>query len=83
MIKPYGKNIVVKPVEKEQIIVSNKKSLQEYGEVIAVGDEVKYVKKGDIIAYTVWGIKDFEYKGEKIYFVPEDDRFLLAKVEND
>lgn len=78
MIKPFGRNVLVQPTERKQILVSDRKSLCEYGEVIAIGDEVKHVKIGDIIGYLVWGINSLEVEGKTYYFVPEDDQFLLG-----
>lgn len=79
-IKPYGNNIIVKPIEKEQIIVGDSKSLQQYGTVIAVGSDVKDIEVGQTAFYTVWGLKDVEYEGEKVYFMPCDSRFFLGTL---
>ena len=40
-IIPFGDNIIVKPIEKKQILVSDNKSLCLYGEVVAIGDKVR------------------------------------------
>lgn len=79
-IEPFGNQILVKPVEKKQILVSDRKTLCEHGEVIAVGDEVKKIKVGDLIGYTVWGLNHLEIDGQKHYFVPEDARFILGRI---
>lgn len=79
-VKPFGRNILVKPTEKKQILVSEKKSLCEYGEVIAIGDEVKKIKVGEIIGYLVWGINALQIDDVTYYFVPEDDQFLLGTI---
>ncbi len=81
MIKPFGNNILVKPTEKKQTLVSSQKSLCEYGEVIAIGDEVTRIKVGDVIGYTVFGINSLEVNDTKHYLVPETSEFVLAKIE--
>ena len=48
MIKPFGNQILVEPVEQKQVLVSQQKSLCEYGKVLAVGSDVKHVKVGDL-----------------------------------
>lgn len=80
-IKPFGQNILVKPTEKKQILVSDQGSLCEYGEVIAVGDDVQKVKVGETIGYLVWGISSLEIDGTKHYFVPETSEFILGTLE--
>ena len=84
-IIPFGKNILVKPIQKKQVLISDVGTLCEYGEVIAVGDEVSKIKEGDIIGYTVWGINSFVIddgtaNGSKHYFVPESSEFILGKI---
>ena len=77
-MKPLFNNILVKPTETDTILRSQEGFLCEYGEVIAIGDEVKVVKVGDIIGYTFWGMKKLEKDGEKFYIIPEDGRFILG-----
>ena len=79
-IEPYGKNILVVPVKKERILVSESDQLNAYGEVTGIGEDVKSIKVGDIIAFTKWGIREVEVDGEKHFFVPEDTDFLLGKI---
>lgn len=77
-MKPLFNNILVKPTEVNTILRSQEGSLCEYGEVVAIGDEVKVVKVGDLIGYTIWGMKKLEKDGEKFYILPEDGRFILG-----
>jgi co-chaperonin GroES (HSP10) len=76
-IKPFGKNVWVKPNEQKQVLVSDSKTFCENGEIFAIGDEVKKLKVGDKVAYVIWGLNHSEIEGEKFYIVPEDDRFVL------
>lgn len=80
-IQPFGNQILVEPIEKKQILVTNQKSLCEYGTVIAIGDEVNKIKVGDTVGYTIWGINSLEIDGKKHYFLPEDQQFLLGTIK--
>ena len=81
-ILPFGKRILVKPVEKKQVLVSDDGTLNEYGEVIAVGKDVNEIKIGDKIGFSVFGVEKLIIDEEKFYFVKEDDEFLLAVIED-
>ncbi len=77
-IKPFGNNILIEPQQSKQLLGQ---SLCEYGKVIAIGDSVSKIKVGDVIAYLVWGLNSIEVDGQKKYFVPEDDSFILGTFE--
>jgi len=79
-IIPFGNNMLIEPVEKRQVLVSDRKSLCEYGKVVAVGSEVKEIKVGDTVGYLVWGISSLEIDGVTHYFVPESSEFLLGTI---
>lgn len=76
-IKPFGNNILVKPHEQDTILKAEG-GLCEYGEVVDVGNDVKEIKVGDIIGFTVWGVNRLTIENEKHYFIPEDSRFILG-----
>jgi len=78
MIKPFGNNILVSPIEKKQVLVNEQAPLCEYGKVDAVGDDVQFIKVGDIIGFTIWGVNSLQVEDEKYYFIPEDARFVLG-----
>ncbi len=81
--KPFGTNILVKPTSKEKIIGTTAKYLL-YGEVLDVGDEVKKIKKGDIVGWTLFGIEEIEEKdGSKTFFLQENSDFILAIKHED
>lgn len=80
-IIPFGKRILIKPVEKQQVLVSDDGTLNEYGEVIAIGDEVQKIKVGDKVGFSVFGVEKLIIEEEKFYFIREDDEFLLGKIE--
>lgn len=83
MIKPFGTRILIKPEEKKTVLVSDKGSLCEYGTVLAVGDEVKKVKVGDVVGFLVWGVESLEIDGIKSYFVDETSDFVLCTITNE
>lgn len=80
---PFGKNILVKPELKDKVI-GDKAMYRLYGEVLAIGDKVEKVKKGDIIGWTLFGIEEIvEKNGDKIFLVQENDDFILAIKRNE
>lgn len=80
-IKPFGKNILISPTAKTQVLLSEQGSLCEYGKVIAIGDEVQKVKVGDVVGFVVWGIQKLEVDDSTYYFIPESSDFLLGTIE--
>ena len=79
--KPFGSNILIKPVSKDKVIGDTAKYYL-FGEVIDIGDEVKNIKVGDTIGYTLWGLKEIlEADGTKHFFVKEDPAFILGILQ--
>lgn len=81
-IRPFGNRILVKPVEKAQVLVGDDGTLNEYGEVIAIGPTVSHIKVGDKIGFSVFGVEKLIIEDEKYYFLQEDVEFLLATIED-
>lgn len=81
-IKPFGKNILVQPTVKSQVLVSDSGTLCEYGKVVAVGSEVIHVKEGDEVGFLVWGIQKLEVEDQTYYFIPENSDFLLGYIQH-
>jgi len=80
-IRPFGKNILIEPVVRDTVLVSNEGSLCEYGKVVAIGDEVQKIKVGDSLGFLVWGIQKLEVEDKTYYFLPESSDFILGFVE--
>lgn len=80
-IKPFADYILVKPVEKAQVLVSDEGTLSEYGDVIAVGERVCKIKVGDRIGFSVFGVEKLIVDEQKYYFIRENAEFLLATIE--
>lgn len=79
-IQPFHRRILVKPVEKQQVLISDDGTLNEYGEVIAIGELVQTIKVGDKIGFSVFGIEKLIIDEQKFYFLLEDDEFLLGII---
>lgn len=81
-IKPFGVNILVEPRVKKQIAVGEKSLLADYGKVIAIGEDVKKIKVGDIIVYRKWGLIDVEIDDKVYLYVPETDKFIVSTLSD-
>lgn len=80
-IKPFGNQILIRPIEQKTLILAEKKTLNEYGEVLAVGEACKRIKVGDKVFFTMWGLNSVEVDGERHYFVQEHSDFLLGTID--
>lgn len=81
-ISPFGNRILIKPVVQKQILVQDDGTLNEYGEVIAIGPNVKTIKVGQKVGFSVFGVEKLMIDEEKHYFLQEDAEFLLAVIED-
>ena len=82
IFKPFGNNILINPKDKGKII-GETATKYLYGEVLDVGEDVKHIKKGDTIGFTLWGLTELvEADGTKHYFIIEDPQFILGVVKN-
>lgn len=81
MITPFGNRILIKPFEKEQVLVPDDGTLNEYGTVVAIGPDVKVVKVGDKLGFSVFGVEKLVIGEDKHYFIQEDPEFLLAIID--
>lgn len=82
-IKPYGDYLLVRPVEKAQVLVSDDGTLSEYGEVIAKGPACsEAIKIGEKVGFSVFGVEKLIIEEEKFYFVRESTEFLLATIQD-
>lgn len=78
MLTPIGKRLIIVPVEtkKGPLLLTTIKPTQF--NVVAIGDEVKKVKIGDVIFLEkCYGI-DIEHENEKFMVINEDT--ILAKL---
>lgn len=79
----FGNNIRVIPKSKNKIIGDTAKYFL-YGEVVSVGKEVKKIKIGDTIAYTLFGINEVALEsGEKHYIIQESSDFILEVIKHE
>lgn len=78
---PYGNNIKIEPKSKNKIIGDTSKYYL-FGEVVAVGDQVKNISIGDTIGFTLWGLNEIQQEdGTKEYFVQDTPDFILGVVK--
>lgn len=79
-IIPFGNRILIKPVEKRDGPLGDAAELSEYGDVVAVGSEVKTIKTGDRVGFSVFGVEKLIVDDEKLYFIQESPEFLLGVI---
>ncbi len=82
MIKAYGNNLHIEPVSKNKVIGDTSKYFL-YGKVLSVGSEVKTIKEGNIIAYTLWGLNKLEKDSKEYFFVQDNPDFILAIITDE
>lgn len=79
-IIPFGNRIQVKPFEKAQVLVSDDGTLSEYGEVVAIGPDVKTIQVGDTVGFSVFGVEKLVIDEEKYFFLEESSEFILCTI---
>jgi co-chaperonin GroES (HSP10) len=81
--KPYKTNILIEPQDKNKVI-GDTQTKYLYGKVLAVGSEVKDIKVGDTLGYTMWGTnKIVMADGKEHYFLQDNSEFILGILSND
>ena len=93
MIKPLFDNVLIEPLEKEEVTTSGlfipdtAKEKPSQGRVVAVGSGEKHdgklvevpVKVGDVVVYKKWGGHEVKVDGKELLLVEAKD--LMAIVE--
>lgn len=75
---PFYDKVQIRPFKRDNWVPDE--SLLEKGEVLAVGDACKFLKKGDTVFFVSWGLdKTPDENGESYYVVPEKSEFILGK----
>lgn len=81
MIKPFGTFLLIKPVQNQTVLKQEDGTMNEYGEVLAVGDKCSGdIKVGDRVGFSVFGVEKLVIDDEKLYFVRENDEFLICTI---
>jgi chaperonin GroES len=62
------------------VLVSAGDDHPNFGDVVAVGDEVEIVKAGNVVIFNHYAGNRVTYKDEELFFMSEDD--ILALVED-
>lgn len=80
MIKPLDDRVLIEPMSNEQKTKSGivlpdtaDKEKPEQGKVIAIGPNVKGVKKGDIVLFTKYGPNEVKIKNKDYLIAKEED----------
>lgn len=83
-IEPIGNNIQLKVEEAKAGVLdtSSRSSAVEYGEVLAVGEEVKLkVKKGDKVFFKSWAADIITHEDKRYIFVNGESGGILAIIK--
>ena len=84
MLKPLSDHVVIEPLREEKkkgsIILPDTidKEKQERGKVLAVGPEVKELKKGDLVVFTRKNHEGFQFSEVKI----NDKEYFICSKKN-
>lgn len=79
MLKPLADKLIVKRLEAEEktasgiVLPDSAKEKPEQGEVIAVGKDVKEVKKGEKIIFGKYSPTEVKISGEEHLVIKEED----------
>lgn len=77
---PFGDYLLIEPVPKSQVLVSDDEILCNYGTVIAVGSKADKELVGKAVGYEVWGVKTIEIGDKKHYLISQSSDFLLGEI---
>lgn len=84
-IKPLDDRVLIEPVSQEEKTKSGivlpdtaDKEKPEQGKVIAIGSNVKEVKKGDIVLFNKYGPSEIKVNNKEYLIAKEED--ILAKL---
>lgn len=85
MIKPLDDRVLIEPISNEEktksgIVIPDTadKEKPEQGKVVAIGPNVKGVKKGDIVLFTKYGPNEVKIKNKEYLIAKEED--ILAII---
>ena len=62
------------------MLLAQEQSFLNYGIVEDIGPDVKSIKIGDKIAFTIWGLNHLTLNEKTYYFLPENSDFLLGTI---
>lgn len=81
-IKPSAGIVYIKIDEAQAGVLdtSSRSSAVEFAEVIAVGDGIDHLKKGDKIFVKSWGVDIIQHNDVKYHFIAVETNAILAVV---
>lgn len=80
-IIPFGDYLLIEPIEKEQVLVSDEEIFCTYGKVIGLGEKANEKLLGKTVGYEIWGVKSIEIGARKHYLISQSSDFLLGEIE--
>ena len=84
-LQPLADRLVAKPLEAEAktssgfYVPESAKEKPQLAEVVAVGKEVKEIKKGDQVVYSQYKPDTIKLDGEELMIMKEEDVLAIAK----
>jgi len=87
-IKPLDDRVLIEPIVEEEktksgiVIpdtVDEEKPKPEQGKIVAVGGNVKEIKKGDIVLFTEYGPNKVKIKNKEYLIAKEEDVLAIIK----
>lgn len=81
---PAPGRIWFEPIQKENIILSDKAEVIEAGKVLGIGKGVEDIEVGDCIFFLNWGAEETpEYEGKTYWTVKDDPNFIMGFMKHD
>jgi len=77
---PLGDYLLIEPIEKEQVLVSDDEILCTYGKVLAIGNKADKEFLNKIVGYEIWGVRTIEIGEKKHYLISQNSDFLLGEI---
>lgn len=94
-IKPLDDRVLIEPISEEDLpagkagktksgivipdTVDEEKQKPEQGKVIAIGSNVKEIKKGDIVLFTKYGPNEVKIKNKEYLIAKQEDILAIIK----
>jgi chaperonin GroES len=87
-IKPLDNRVLIEPISQEEktksgiVIpdtVDEEKPKPEQGKVVAIGEKVKEIKKGDTVLFDKYGPSEIKIKNKEYLIAKESDILAIIK----
>ena len=61
--------------------ISSRPTAIEVAKVLAVGEGIDWIKKGDTLLFKSWGLDIIDWEGKKYYFIDTSTKAICAVVK--